>query len=64
VYWRWENLSELIPDGLDISHINIDQTVLDLVAEDPDLNESRKYCHHYGQRFGWTCPHTYKPCTF
>jgi hypothetical protein len=70
VVWRWQNGGALIPEGLHISHCHANKHVLNLVAESPRLNESRKGCHE----FGWNqatdangvllCPHrSYKRCT-
>jgi hypothetical protein len=70
VVWRYYNDCQLIPTDLDVSHCDHDSTILNLVAETPHLNESRKACH----KFGWykktdgygtiLCPHrTYHACT-
>jgi hypothetical protein len=59
VVWRYMFKGALLPKNLDISHCDHDHTILNLVAESRDLNESRKYCH----LFRWTCPHEYHKCT-
>lgn len=70
IVWRYMNGSAYIPDELDISHCDHDNTILNLIAESRELNESRKSCH----LFGWykktdangqlLCPHRYyKKCT-
>lgn len=72
VVWRHLNQGALLPAGLEISHYNVNNSILDLVAESHELNESRKWC----KVFGWhivqnqfipvqpvLCPHTYCPCT-
>lgn len=68
IFYRAET-GKLIEPGFEISHCDQDQTVLHLVAESHDMNESRKYCH----KFGWykvlpgedkpRCPHWEHPCT-
>lgn len=60
VVWRYLNGGALLPDDLQISHVDADHTVLNLVAESRTLNESRKYCHLYR----WNCPHSYYECTY
>jgi hypothetical protein len=70
VVWRYMNNGVQIPQELEISHCDHDPTILNLIAESKDLNESRKSCH----KFGWyknndsnnvlLCPHRYyHPCT-
>ena len=70
IVWRYLNDYEAIPDGLEISHCDHDNTILNLVAESHELNESRKACHI----FGWykkrdskgelLCPHrNYHVCS-
>ena len=70
IVWRYMNVGAYIPKDLDISHCDHDHTILNLVAESRELNESRKSCH----LFGWyrktdangqiLCPHRYfKKCT-
>lgn len=70
VVWRYMNNGAQIPQELEISHCDHDPTILNLIAESKDLNESRKSCH----KFGWyknndsnnvlLCPHRYyHPCT-
>jgi hypothetical protein len=63
VWWRWQNGAALIPADLHISHTDTDQTVLRLIAESRELNESRKYCHLFGWHTLGRCPHAYYPCT-
>jgi len=70
VVWRYLNDYVLIPDGLQISHCDHDTTILNLVAESRDLNESRKYCHKYkwymktDSNTTILCPHrSYHPCS-
>jgi len=68
IYWRWCNNGELLDLSMDISHIDADSTILALVQEAHEMNESRKYCH----LFGWyktkpgeqrpRCPHWENPC--
>jgi hypothetical protein len=59
VVWRYMNKGALVPEELHISHADHDHTVLNLIAESKNLNESRKYCHMYQ----WACPHVYHKCT-
>lgn len=69
VYWRYQTRGQLIDPSLYISHRDADSTVLNLVQESREMNESRKYCH----LFGWyktkpgedrpRCPHWENPCT-
>ena len=70
VVWRFYNQGAYIPKDLDISHCDVNSSILNLVAESKTLNESRKYCH----KLGWhtmldsngeiLCPHRYyHPCT-
>lgn len=69
IWWRWEHGGAQIPEDLHISHLDADQQVLHLTAERREVNESRKWCHH----FGWfrtmpgedapRCPHKEQPCT-
>jgi len=68
IYWRYDNDGEQISADLNISHCDADHTILNLVQETRDYNESRKYCH----LFGWykaksgedrpRCPHWEYPC--
>lgn len=69
IYWRWINEGEKINDELTISHCDADHTVLHLVQESVQFNESRKHCHllkwwkaHPGEGRA-RCPHWENPCS-
>jgi hypothetical protein len=68
IWWRATNGAALIQPGTHISHRHEDPSILSLVQESKEMNESRKYCH----RFQWykhqvnddrpRCPHWDSPC--
>ena len=68
IYWRYKNDYQKIASGKEISHLHADNTVLDLVEESWELNQSRKWCHFfkwYKPLDGETtprCPHKECPC--
>jgi len=66
VYWRYKNEFALIPEGKEISHLSGHKNhIWPTVAEDPEVNDSRKACHSKHQALGWAkkgkCPHE-PPC--
>jgi hypothetical protein len=75
IVWRYQNKGQLIDSNLHISHCDADHSLLNLVQESPQMNESRKYCHLFGwyskhrpeeQKNGkgiLVCPHYWHPCT-
>lgn len=68
IWWRYKNGYNKISKKHEISHLHVDNTILDLVEESWEMNQSRKWCHH----FGWyavlegedapRCPHKECPC--
>lgn len=69
LWWRYENLGKLVDPDQTISHLDVDRTILRLVQEPRELNESRKYCHLYKWyrplpgEIQSRCPHKQNPCT-
>ncbi len=66
VYWRYKNDYKKIPEGKEISHLTGNPShVWPTIAEDPEVNESRKACHSKHPQLGWAkkgkCPHE-PPC--
>ncbi len=69
IWWRATNDGALIDPTMEISHRDMDSTILSVVQEAKEINESRKYCH----AFNWykcqpnehspRCPHWEHPCT-
>ena len=70
IYWRWLNKGLPIKtDGsTNLSHLDKDTSILNIIQESVSMNESRKYCH----LFEWykplpgeqapRCPHKENPC--
>lgn len=69
IYWRFINDGAQIREGFEISHLCKDNTVLNVLEESWEMNQSRIYCHY----FGWyktlpgedrpRCPHWENQCT-
>jgi len=68
IWWRAINQGLAIRPDMAISHRHEDPSILCLVQESKEMNESRKYCH----KFRWykrlaeenqpRCPHWENPC--
>jgi hypothetical protein len=68
LWWRYKNGYAKISKDHEISHLNRDNRILDLIEEDWHTNQSRKWCHHFewykikkGEKTP-RCPHKEVPC--
>lgn len=68
LWFRYKNNYAKVQDGMEISHLHNDTSILNVIEESWEMNQSRKWCHH----FGWykplqgeqhpRCPHKENPC--